>query len=108
MGQGGEGVGRAGGLIAKVAEPRGGGVLVVAAYGLEQGFPGFRAETWNGIVVPTGMPDEAIARMARILTGACADPACAGRRHGERLHPAGRDPGEPACAARRIAAVSSP
>ncbi|MBR0658697.1 Bug family tripartite tricarboxylate transporter substrate binding protein [Neoroseomonas oryzicola] len=44
----------------------------------EQGFPGFRAETWNGIVAPAGVPDETITRMAGILAGACADPAFAG------------------------------
>lgn len=38
----------------------------------EQGFPGFRAETWNGIVAPAGTPDEAIEKMAGILHGAYA------------------------------------
>ncbi|WP_431282186.1 Bug family tripartite tricarboxylate transporter substrate binding protein [Humitalea sp. 24SJ18S-53] len=39
----------------------------------EQGFPGFRAETWNGIIAPTGTPDAIVARMASILGAACAD-----------------------------------
>lgn len=43
----------------------------------EQGFPGFRAETWNGITAPAGTPEEAIARMAGILRGACAEAAFA-------------------------------
>ena len=41
----------------------------------EQGFPGFRAETWNGIAAPAGTPEAAITRMAEILGSACADAA---------------------------------
>lgn len=47
------------------------GVPTVAA----QGFPGFVAETWNGIAAPAGTPEPAITRMAEILGTACADPA---------------------------------
>ena len=43
----------------------------------EQGFPGFRAETWNGIVAPAGTPEPVIERLAGILRGACAEPAFA-------------------------------
>jgi tripartite-type tricarboxylate transporter receptor subunit TctC len=39
----------------------------------EQGFPNFRAETWNGIAAPAGTPEAAITRMAEILATACAD-----------------------------------
>jgi tripartite-type tricarboxylate transporter receptor subunit TctC len=39
----------------------------------EQGYPGFRAETWNGIVAPAGTPAEVVARLARELQAACAD-----------------------------------
>ncbi len=39
----------------------------------EQGFVGFRAETWNGIVAPAGTPEAAIARMAEILGAACGE-----------------------------------
>lgn len=39
----------------------------------EQGFPDFRAETWNGIAAPAGTPEVAITRMAEILGTACAD-----------------------------------
>ncbi|WP_198371179.1 Bug family tripartite tricarboxylate transporter substrate binding protein [Roseomonas rosulenta] len=39
----------------------------------EQGFPGFRAETWNGIAAPAGTPPAAIERMAAILGAACAE-----------------------------------
>jgi tripartite-type tricarboxylate transporter receptor subunit TctC len=41
----------------------------------EQGYPGFRAETWNGIVAPAGTPAEVIARLAGELRSACADAA---------------------------------
>lgn len=41
----------------------------------EQGFPDFRAETWNGIAAPAGTPEAAITRMAEILGTACADAA---------------------------------
>ncbi|UPY37752.1 tripartite tricarboxylate transporter substrate binding protein [Sediminicoccus sp. KRV36] len=44
----------------------------------EQGFPDFRAETWNGIAAPAGTPDAAITRMADILGTACADAAFRG------------------------------
>ncbi len=45
------------------------GVMTVA----EQGFPGFRVETWNGIAAPAGTPGPVIERMASILAAACAD-----------------------------------
>jgi len=41
----------------------------------EQGFPGLRAETWNGIAAPAGTPPAIIGRLAAILAEACADPA---------------------------------
>jgi tripartite-type tricarboxylate transporter receptor subunit TctC len=41
----------------------------------EQGFPAFRAETWNGIAAPAGTPEAAINRMAEILGAACGDVA---------------------------------
>jgi tripartite-type tricarboxylate transporter receptor subunit TctC len=39
----------------------------------EQGFPGFRAETWNGIAAPAGTPAPVIERLAGLLGPACAD-----------------------------------
>jgi tripartite-type tricarboxylate transporter receptor subunit TctC len=39
----------------------------------EQGFPGFRAETWNGIVAPAGTPEPVVGRMAQALGEACKD-----------------------------------
>ena len=44
----------------------------------EQGFPGLRAETWNGIAAPAGTPPGIIERLATILAVACADAAFAG------------------------------
>jgi tripartite-type tricarboxylate transporter receptor subunit TctC len=39
----------------------------------EQGFPGFRAETWNGIAAPAGVPEAVLSRMVATLRIACAD-----------------------------------
>jgi len=39
----------------------------------EQGFPGFLAETWNGIVAPTGTPAAVIETLAARLGAGCAD-----------------------------------
>ncbi|MDO9712658.1 Bug family tripartite tricarboxylate transporter substrate binding protein [Paracraurococcus lichenis] len=41
----------------------------------EQGFPGFRAETWNGIAAPAGTPPVVIRRMGEALGKACGDAA---------------------------------
>ncbi|WP_439550637.1 Bug family tripartite tricarboxylate transporter substrate binding protein [Falsiroseomonas sp.] len=52
-------------------------VLTVA----EQGFPGFRFETWNGLLAPRGTPPAAIARLAAAVREACAEePVRAGLR----------------------------
>jgi len=39
----------------------------------EQGYPGFRTLTWNGLVAPSGTPHEAIERLAREIGAACKD-----------------------------------
>jgi tripartite-type tricarboxylate transporter receptor subunit TctC len=39
----------------------------------EQGYPGFRAETWNGIAAPANTPQPVIRRMAEVLGRACGD-----------------------------------
>ncbi|MFH5924239.1 Bug family tripartite tricarboxylate transporter substrate binding protein [Roseomonas xinghualingensis] len=41
----------------------------------EQGFPGFRAVTWNGIAAPACTPEPIIRRMANSLGEACKDAA---------------------------------
>jgi tripartite-type tricarboxylate transporter receptor subunit TctC len=45
----------------------------------EQGFPGFRTETWNGYVAPAGTPREIVERIAREIAAACKDAAFAAR-----------------------------
>ena len=39
----------------------------------EQGFPGFRTETWNGLVAPSGTPEPIVRRLADVLGQACKD-----------------------------------
>lgn len=39
----------------------------------EQGYPGFRAETWNGITAPVDTPAEIVTRLATELRAACND-----------------------------------
>jgi tripartite-type tricarboxylate transporter receptor subunit TctC len=41
----------------------------------ERGFPGFRAETWNGIAAPAGTPTAIVRRMGEVLGKACDDAA---------------------------------
>lgn len=71
-----------------IPHARGGRVRVLAVAGTkrlpalpdvptvaESGYPEFRAETWNGIAAPAGTPSAIVARIARELGSACADPA---------------------------------
>jgi len=53
----------------------------------EQGYPGFRTVTWNGLVAPAGTPAEVIDRVARELGAACKDAGFA-----ERLTKIGVEP----------------
>jgi tripartite-type tricarboxylate transporter receptor subunit TctC len=39
----------------------------------EQGYPGFELGTWNGLAAPAGLPDAIRDRIARTMSGACAD-----------------------------------
>jgi len=39
----------------------------------EQGYPGFRTETWNGYVAPAGTPREVVERIAREIAAGCKD-----------------------------------
>ena len=39
----------------------------------EQGYPGFTAMSWNGLVAPAGTPKEVIATLADALKAACRD-----------------------------------
>jgi tripartite-type tricarboxylate transporter receptor subunit TctC len=45
----------------------------------EQGYPGFRTETWNGYVAPAGTPREIVERIAREIAAGCKDAAFAAR-----------------------------
>src|SRR5207248_10528368 len=39
----------------------------------EQGYPGFRTETWNGYVAPAATPHEIVERTAREIAAGCKD-----------------------------------
>jgi len=39
----------------------------------EQGYPGFRTNTWNGVVAPAGTPPEVVERIAREIAAGCQD-----------------------------------
>jgi tripartite-type tricarboxylate transporter receptor subunit TctC len=45
----------------------------------EQGYPGFRTETWNGYVAPAGTPREIVERIAREIGAGCKDAGFVGR-----------------------------
>ena len=45
----------------------------------EQGYPGFKTETWNGYVAPAGTPREIIDRIAREIAAGCMDTAFVAR-----------------------------
>ncbi len=53
----------------------------------EQGFPGFEATVWFGIVGPAGLPAEIVARVNQALNTALADPGVA-----EAIRKLGYDP----------------
>ena len=39
----------------------------------EQGYAGFRTDTWNGVVAPAGTPPEVVERIAREIAAGCRD-----------------------------------
>jgi tripartite-type tricarboxylate transporter receptor subunit TctC len=45
----------------------------------EQGYAGFRTQTWNGYVAPAGVPREIIERLAREIALGCKDAGFVGR-----------------------------
>ena len=45
----------------------------------EQGYSGFKTETWNGYVAPGGTPREIVERIAQEIAAACKDPAFVAR-----------------------------
>lgn len=45
----------------------------------EQGYPGFKTETWNGYVAPGGTPHEIVDRIAHEIAAGCKDAAFVAR-----------------------------
>jgi tripartite-type tricarboxylate transporter receptor subunit TctC len=45
----------------------------------EQGYPGFRTETWNGVAAPAGTSQEIVERLAREIALGCKDAGFVGR-----------------------------
>jgi len=45
----------------------------------EQGYPGFRTETWNGVAAPAGTALEIVERLAREIALGCRDAGFVGR-----------------------------
>ncbi len=45
----------------------------------EQGYPGFRTETWNGVAAPAGTAQEIVERLAREIALGCKDAGFVGR-----------------------------
>ncbi len=45
----------------------------------EQGYPGFRTETWNGVAAPAGTAQEIVERLAREIALGCRDAGFVGR-----------------------------
>ena len=66
----------------------------------EQGYPGFRTETWNGYVAPAGTPREIVERLAREIAAGCKDPAFAARLDKIGVEPVCSTPAEFAQAVR--------
>ena len=45
----------------------------------EQGYPGFRTDTWNGVVAPAATPADVIERVQREISAGCKDPGFVAR-----------------------------
>ena len=45
----------------------------------EQGYPGYRVSTWNGLVAPAAVPKEVLAKIGEALAPACKDSAFLGK-----------------------------
>jgi len=44
----------------------------------EQGYPGYKVVTWNGLLAPAGTPKEIVATVSDALRAACQDPGVTG------------------------------
>jgi len=60
----------------------------------EQGYPGFRSLTWNGLLAPTGTPQAVVDRLAGLVAAATHDPEIAGRMQAAGLIPVGDTPSQ--------------
>jgi tripartite-type tricarboxylate transporter receptor subunit TctC len=60
----------------------------------ESGYPGFRSETWNGLVAPAGTPNAIIELVAREAKNAVADPEVLKKFDAYGVDPIGSTPTE--------------
>ena len=60
----------------------------------EQGYPGFDAYTWNGLLGPSKTPAAAVARIAAEVAAAVRDPAVVRRLEAISVDPLGNTPAE--------------
>jgi tripartite-type tricarboxylate transporter receptor subunit TctC len=60
----------------------------------EQGYPGFKSLTWNGLLAPAGTPAGIVDRLAQLVAGATRDSEIAGRMQAAGLIPVGDTPKE--------------
>ncbi|WP_270935712.1 Bug family tripartite tricarboxylate transporter substrate binding protein [Falsiroseomonas oryzae] len=60
----------------------------------EQGFPGFAADSWVGVLAPARTPDAAVARINADLAAVLADPAIRERLAGIGMTPRAMSPAE--------------
>jgi len=62
----------------------------------ESGFPGFHAESWNGLLAPAATPDGIVDRIAAEFARAAKEPKFAERLDQEGVEPLGSSPAETA------------
>ena len=60
----------------------------------EQGFPGFEAMNWTGLVAPAGLPEPVLARWSGELRRTLSGPEIATRLSAEGSEPVGSTPAE--------------
>ena len=60
----------------------------------EQGYPGFHAFTWNGLLAPAKTPPAVVARVAKEIAAAVRDPGVARRLEAIGVDPLGNTPAE--------------
>jgi tripartite-type tricarboxylate transporter receptor subunit TctC len=62
----------------------------------ESGFPGFHAESWNGVLAPAATPDDIVNRLAAEIARAAREPKFVERLDQEGVDPLGSSPTETA------------